>query len=94
VKFEREVINHAEAYVNGHVHTNGIENLWSLLKRSLGGTYISTEPFHLFRYIDEQAFRYDNRVNVSDCQRFNKALSQVAGRRLTYSALTGAATSH
>ena len=96
VKFEREVINHAEAYVNGHVHTNGIENFWSLLKRALGGTYISTEPFHLFRYIDEQAFRYNHRKGMNDQMRFEAAMKNVFGRRLTYADLigTGSATSH
>src|SRR5581483_12282531 len=57
--YAHDVINHAEAYVNGQIHTNGLENFWSLLKRDLGGTYVSVEPFHLFRYVDEQAFRYN-----------------------------------
>jgi hypothetical protein len=94
--FERAVINHAEAYVRGLVHTNGIENFWSLLKRGLGGTYVSVEPFHLFRYIDEQAFRYNNRKNKDDQARFELAMQNVAGKRLTYNELTGigAATSH
>jgi hypothetical protein len=69
--FQHQIINHAEAYVNGLVHTNGIENFWSLLKRGLGGTYISVEPFHLFRYIDEQAFRYNNRKGRDDQARLN-----------------------
>lgn len=94
VNLEREVINHAEAYVRGHVHTNGIENFWSLLKRALGGTYIATEPFHLFRYIDEQAFRYNSRKGVTDAQRMGRVMGNVAGKRLTYSELTGAALSH
>lgn len=88
VNLEREVINHAEAYVRGHIHTNGIENFWSLLKRSLGGTYIATEPFHLFRYIDEQAFRYNNR-KTSDADRFVKSVSQIVGKRITYAEVTG-----
>jgi transposase-like protein len=94
--FQHQVINHAEAYVSGLVHTNGIENFWSLLKRGLGGTYISVEPFHLFRYIDEQAFRYNNRKNKDDQARFEAAMKNVAGKRLTYNELTGigAATSH
>jgi transposase-like protein len=94
--FERSVINHAEAYVRGLVHTNGIENFWSLLKRGLGGTYVSVEPFHLFRYIDEQAFRYNNRKGKDDQARFETAMRSVAGKRLTYNELTstGAATSH
>ena len=85
------VINHAEKYVDGHVHTNGIENFWALLKRGLGGTYISVEPFHLFRYLDEQSFRYNNR-KLSDRERFEIVASQVIGRRLTYSELTGKTT--
>jgi transposase-like protein len=94
--FERAIINHAEAYVRGLIHTNGIENFWSLLKRQLGGTYISVEPFHLFRYIDEQAFRYNNRKNKDDQARFELAMRNVFGKRLTYNELTGigAATSH
>jgi hypothetical protein len=87
--FERAIINHAEAYVRGLVHTNGIENFWSLLKRGLGGTYISVEPFHLFRYIDEQAFRYNNRKGKDDQARFEVAMKNVSGKRLTYAELTG-----
>ena len=91
--FEHQVINHANEYVNGLIHTNGIENFWSLLKRGLNGTYVSVEPFHLFRYIDEQAFRYNNRATkdnpLTDSDRFTLALSQVAGKRLTYQELTG-----
>jgi hypothetical protein len=75
------------------VHTNGIENFWSLLKRGLGGTYISVEPFHLFRYIDEQAFRYNNRATkdnpLNDGDRFAAVVSQIVGRRITYAELTG-----
>jgi hypothetical protein len=88
-KFVHDVINHAQEYVRGHVHTNGIENFWALLKRGLGGTYISVEPFHLFRYIDEQAFRFNNRFNKSDAERFSIAVSQIVGKRLTYEGLTG-----
>jgi transposase-like protein len=83
-----EVINHANEYVNAHVHTNGIENFWSLLKRGLKGTYISVEPFHLDAYVVEQVFRYNNRQNKNDEQRFKQVLSQVAGKRLTYAELT------
>jgi transposase-like protein len=90
--YEHAVVNHAIEYVNGHVHTNTMENFWSLLKRGLHGTYISVEPFHLFRYIDEQAFRYNNRKGVNDRTRFTLALSQIVGKRLTYSELTGKAT--
>ena len=77
-----------EKYVDGEVHTNGIENFWSLLKRSLKGTYVSAEPFHLFRYLDEQAFRFNNR-GATDGERFTEALSSVLGKRLTYDHLTG-----
>jgi transposase-like protein len=93
--FPYEVINHMEAYVRGQVHTNGIENFWSLLKRGLNGTYISVEPFHLFRYVDEQVFRYNNRGGkkredrITDADRFDLALSQVVGKRLTLAEVTG-----
>jgi len=91
--FPHEVINHMEAYVKGKVHTNGIENFWSLLKRGLNGTYIAVEPFHLFRYVDEQVFRYNNRKtkdrNINDGDRFEIALSQVVGKRLTFAEVTG-----
>lgn len=82
------VIDHAEAYVDGQVHTNGCENFWSLLKRAIKGTYVSVEPFHLFRYLDEQAFRFNNRAG-SDASRFASALKGILGKRLTYTALTG-----
>src|SRR5713226_2019097 len=82
------VIDHAEAYVNGQIHTNGIENFWSLLKRGLKGTYISVEPFHLFRYLDEQAFRYNNR-KTNDAGRFIDVMSGVTGKRVTYKKLIG-----
>jgi hypothetical protein len=80
-EYTHQIVNHLERYVNGQVHTNGIENFWSLLKRRLAGTYIAVEPFHLFRYVDEQAFRFNNRKNVegeklTDAERFNIALSQ------------------
>jgi transposase-like protein len=84
------VINHLESYVRGNVHTNGLENFWSLLKRGLHGTYVSVESFHLFRYVDEQAFRFNNRKKpMNDYERFEKVLSQIAGKRLTYAELTG-----
>ena len=86
-----EVINHAESYVRGRVHTNGIENFWSLLKRAVKGTYVSVEPFHLFRYLDEESFRYNTRKGT-DSTRFGKALAGIAGKRLTYRNLTGAST--
>jgi transposase-like protein len=88
-EYAHKVINHAEEYVRGKVHTNGMENFWSLLKRGIGGTYVSVEPFHLFRYLDEQSFRYNNRKELNDRDRFDLALSQVAGKRLTYRHLTG-----
>jgi hypothetical protein len=87
-KYVHEIINHAEEYVRGNVHTNGIENFWSLLKRGLNGTYVSVELFHLFRYIDEQAFRYNYR-KMTDGQRFQGVMSQIVGKRLTYADLTG-----
>ena len=59
--YEHKVIDHAEKYVDGQIHTNGLENYWSLLKRAIKGTYVSVEPFHLFRYLDEQAFRFNER---------------------------------
>jgi hypothetical protein len=83
------VINHAVAYVDGQVHTNGLENYWSLLKRSLNGTYVSVEPFHLFRYLDEQSFRYNNRKDLGDFDRFRLAASQVVGKRLTWKQAIG-----
>lgn len=83
------VIDHAEAYVNGNVHTNGCENFWSLLKRALKGTYIAVEPFHLFRYLDEQAFRFNNRT-MTDAERFSDVVRSVVGRRLTYKDLIAA----
>jgi transposase-like protein len=90
--YQHAVINHAVEYVNGNVHTNTMENFWSLLKRALGGTYIAVEPFHLFRYIDEEAFRYNNRRDMNDGDRFVTAMSQVTGKRLTYKELTGKTT--
>ncbi len=88
-EYVHEVVNHAIEYVRGNVHTNSLENFWSLLKRSLRGTYVSVEPFHLFRYLDEQSYRYNYRKEMDDSDRFNLALSQVSGKRLTYDLLTG-----
>jgi hypothetical protein len=82
-KYVHGTVNHIDHYVRGQVHTNCLENFWSLMKRNLAGTYVAVEPFHLDRYLDEQMFRFNNRQNKTDEQRFNKALSQVAGRRLT-----------
>ncbi len=87
--YQHAVIIHAVAYVDGRVHTNTMENFWSLLKRTLHGTYISVEPFHLFRYIDEQAFRYNHRNNLDDSDRFDLAVRNIIGKRLTYAELTG-----
>ena len=89
-EYTHQVIDHAECYAKGHVHTNGLENFWSLLKRGLKGTYVSVEPFHLFRYLDEQAYRFNERKD-DDAGRFAKALGSVANRRLTYKNLTGKA---
>jgi transposase-like protein len=88
-EFQHEVVDHAVAYVNGECHTNGCENFWSLLKRTLGGTYVSVEPSHLFRYLDEQAFRYNHRKGFNDGQRFDLAVRQIVGKRLTWDQLTG-----
>jgi transposase-like protein len=92
--YTHKIVDHAIEYVNGRVHTNGMENFWSLLKRGLNGTYVSVEPFHLFRYLDEQAFRYNHRKDsqgnkLNDGERFSIALSQVVGKRITYKELTG-----
>ncbi len=88
--YAHEVINHAEAYVKERVHTNGMENFWSLVKRALHGSYVSVEPFHLFRYLDEECFRYNNRKNGrGDAGRFSAIVSRIFGKRLTYAELTG-----
>jgi transposase-like protein len=91
--FVHDTVNHMTEYVRGQVHTNGIENFWSLLKRGLHGTYVAVEPFHLSRYTDEQVFRFNNRATkdkpVSDADRFALAVSQISGKRLTYAELTG-----
>jgi transposase-like protein len=88
-EFQHEVIDHAVEYVRGEVHTNGSKNFWSLLKRGLNGTYVSVEPFHLFRYLDEQAFRYNNRTMLTDRDRFVKVMGNVSAKRLTWKQLTG-----
>ncbi len=87
--FEHQVIDHAEKYVDGQVHTNGLENFWSLLKRGLKGTYVSVEEFHLFRYLDEQMFRYNFRELAHDGLRFEHVASHIFGKRLTYAEVTG-----
>jgi transposase-like protein len=86
--YKHAVIDHAVQYVDGNVHTNAMENFWSLLKRGLHGTYISVEPFHLFRYLDEQVCRYNHR-KMTDAERFDLAVRQIVGKRLTYKELTG-----
>ncbi len=91
--YAHEQINHAICYVKGAVHTNGLENFWSLLKRTIRGTYVSVEPFHLFRYLDEQAFRFNERKNT-DAGRFLIGIVGVIGRRLTYAKLISEAGSH
>lgn len=87
--YAHQVVDHAVQYVDGQIHTNGLENYWSLLKRGISGTYVSVEPFHLFRYLDEQSFRYNNRQNLDDAGRFRLAMSQIVGKRLTFAELTG-----
>jgi transposase-like protein len=92
-QYIHETVNHADQYVKGQVHTNCLENFWSLMKRNLSGTYVAVEPFHLDRYLDEQMFRFNNRATkenpLNDADRFYLALSQVANKRLTYAELTG-----
>jgi transposase-like protein len=90
-EYVHEVINHSERYVRGRVHTNGIENFWSLLKRCIKGTYVSVEPFHLFRYLDEQTFRFNSR-KVTDAMRFTEAVRLIVGKRLEYKKLIGQPT--
>jgi transposase-like protein len=88
-EYVHQIIDHAVAYVEGHVHTNGLENFWSLLKRTLKGTYTFVEPYHLFRYLDEQAFRYNERKDENgDLGRFRQVMGNACGRRLTYQELT------
>lgn len=95
-EFVHEAVNHLKEYVRGEIHTNGIENFWSLLKRTLKGTYVSVEPFHLGAYVDEQAFRFNNRATkdnkLNDKDRFAFLMTQVEGKRLTYAELTGKGT--
>jgi hypothetical protein len=85
-QYTHAAVDHAIRYVDGQVHTNGLENFWSLLKRSIKGTYVSVDPFHLFRYLDEQAYRFKNREE-NDLGRFIGVLRQVIGKRLTYAEL-------
>jgi hypothetical protein len=92
-QYVHETVTHVQEYVRGEVHTNGLENFWSLLKRSLRGTYVAVEPFHLDRYVGEQVFRFNNRATrenpLDDADRFMLAVSQISGKRLTYAELTG-----
>jgi transposase-like protein len=91
--YAHKVIDHAVAYVDGQIHTNGLENYWSLFKRGLKGTYVSVEPFHLFRYLDEQSFRFNNRATkdnpMNDADRFALAMAGIVGKRLTFAEVTG-----
>jgi transposase-like protein len=86
--YVHEVINHSEEYVRGHVHTNGIENFWSLFKRVIYGTHHSVEPFHLDRYLSENVQRFNTR-QLRDDVRFTQTAGRVLGRRITYKELTG-----
>jgi transposase-like protein len=88
-RYVHETVNHSDCYVKGQVHTNSLENFWSLMKRNLSGTYVAVEPFHLDKYLDETLFRFNNRQNKTDSDRFKKLLSQIVGKRLTYAELTG-----
>lgn len=88
-KYIHESVNHADTYVRGQVHTNCLENFWSLMKRNLAGTYVAVEPFHLDRYLDEQMFRFNNRKGKTDADRFDLAVTQIIGKKLTYAQLTG-----
>jgi len=87
-EFRHGFVDHAERYVDGQIHTNGLENFWALLKRGIKGTYVSVEPFHLFRYLDEQAFRFNNRKGTDE-DRFVEAMQGITGKRVTYEKLTG-----
>jgi transposase-like protein len=86
--YAHQVIDHAVKYVDGNVHTNTLENFWALLKRGISGTYVSVEPFHLFRYLDEQAYRFNNR-KMTDAERFDAAVKGIVGKRLTFDEPTG-----
>ncbi len=87
--YTHEMVNKLEGYVRGHIHVNGMENFWSLLKRTLKGTYVSVDPAHLQAYVDEQVFRFNNRKDMNDGQRFDMAVRGVLGKRLTWNELTG-----
>src|SRR6266496_616653 len=87
--YAHQVVDHATQYVDGRVHTNGLENFWSLLKRGVSGTYVSVEPFHLHPYLDEQMFRFNNRKELNDAGRFDLAVRQIVGKRITFAQRTG-----
>ena len=88
-EYQHQIIDHAVKYVDGRIHTtNGLENFWSSLKRGLHGTYVSVEPFHLFRYLDEQCFRFNKR-SFTDADRFLMVCNRVSGKRLDWKTLTG-----
>ncbi|HUA83481.1 MAG TPA: IS1595 family transposase [Bryobacteraceae bacterium] len=93
-EYAHQIIDHAVKYAEGNVHTNGLENFWALQKRSISGTYVSVEPFHLFRYLDEQAFRFNNRQDMTDSDRFDLAVRQIVGKRLTWAEVTGKVMDH
>jgi transposase-like protein len=92
-EYVHKVVDHTVEYVRGEVHTQGIENFWSLLKRTLRGTYVCVEPFHLDRYVSEQVFRFNNRATrdnpLNDADRFDIAVRQIVGKRITFAELTG-----
>jgi transposase-like protein len=87
--YQHQVVDHARSYVEGKVHTNGLENFWSLLKRTIKGTYVSVDPFHVAAYLDEQVHRFNNR-GLNDRGRFVDVVRSIVDRRLTYRDLTGA----
>jgi transposase-like protein len=91
--YAHQVIDHAECYAKGKIHTNGLENFWSLFKRCVHGTYVAIEPFHLFRYLDEQSFRFNTRKE-RDGMRFKRVVGQLHGKRLTYKGLIGDVAEH
>lgn len=88
-RFIHKTVNHTKEYVRGEVSTQAIENFWSCLKRTLQGTYVAVEPFHLDLYLAEQVYRFNNRLGKHDGERFSKALGMVNGKRLTWNTLTG-----
>src|SRR6266542_550112 len=88
-RYAHENIDHSREWAKGRVHTNGLENFWSVLKRGIKGTYISIDPFHAFRYVGEQSFRFNLR-QLTDGERFKNVARDIVGKRLTYRALIGA----